>query len=707
MNEEKLKKILSDSNVPPYDKNAKKRAMNVAMAEFDAVQTKVLQKNHKKSQGLSFLSRLINSLKQDNRNTTMKKSWVYGGLATTMVAVLAIFINFSSLQPLLNQNDQEVFSEPAGQKPDSSIALSQNEALLPRNRSKKTGKKRETVKLAGEIAKSKTTEVNKLPLKDRSRLNEKTKASHLSQLTENDRSDQLTKKPNTKRELVTNSVVKRTESITSMTKSLKETLGTSNNLARFAPQPSGDMAIPSKSVAADSEQVRPIFQQESHDKFEKFAESPIKQVSKQPVSTFSIDVDTAAYSFVRKSLNAGRLPPKDAVRIEEMVNYFDYAWPKPSSKEIPFKSTIAVTPSPWTSGNKLIHIGIKGFEITTTSRPRTNLVFLLDVSGSMNAPGKLPLVKNSMRMLLDNLQPDDTVAIAVYAGAAGTVLEPTPVKQKAKILTALERLSAGGSTAGAHGIKLAYDLAEANFDKKAVNRIVLATDGDFNVGITNTEGLKGYVERKRKSGVFLSVLGFGRGNWNDQLMQALAQNGNGVAAYIDTLSEAQKVLVKEASSVLFPIAKDVKIQVEFNPQTVAEYRLVGYETRALKREDFNNDAVDAGDIGAGHTITAIYEITPKGAPGQKNDGSRYKTVETNETNTSFSHEYAFLKIRYKLPDSDTSTLLTEVITTQQEPSNPVITNEVITLPQSGRLDGCEQPQGLPMLRFGGLLKVSG
>jgi Ca-activated chloride channel family protein len=274
---------------------------------------------------------------------------------------------------------------------------------------------------------------------------------------------------------------------------------------------------------------------------------------------------------------------------------------------------------------------------------------------------------NSLKLLLDNLKPTDTVGIVVYAGAAGTVLEPTAISDKAKILAALDNLRAGGSTAGAEGIRQAYQLAESNFKKEAVNRVILATDGDFNVGITNREELKDFIERKRETGIFLSVFGFGQGNYNDHLMQQLAQNGNGVAAYIDTLSEARKILVDEATSTLFPIAKDVKIQVEFNPDTVAEYRLIGYETRALAREDFNNDKVDAGDIGAGHTVTAIYEITPAGGKRSVDDlrygaADAIENVEKSTVQTNFGNEYAFLKVRYKLPHEDTSTLITTPVT---------------------------------------------
>jgi Ca-activated chloride channel family protein len=311
-----------------------------------------------------------------------------------------------------------------------------------------------------------------------------------------------------------------------------------------------------------------------------------------------------------------------------------------------------------------MHIGIKGYAPPKTERPRANLVFLIDTSGSMNAPNKLPLVQNSLKMLLSSLEPDDTVAIVVYAGSAGTVLEPTKVSDKGKIMAALDNLYAGGSTAGAEGIRQAYQLAEQNFDRNGVNRVILATDGDFNVGITDVEELKSFVERKRQTGVSLSVLGFGMGNYNDELMQILAQNGNGNAAYIDSLSEARKVLVEEAGSTLFTIAKDVKLQVEFNPGTVAEYRLIGYETRLLNREDFNNDKVDAGEIGAGHTVTAIYEITPKGSDGRLVDDLRYGAAPQQPG--SQSGEYAFLKIRYKLPDSDTSKLITTPITTAEE-----------------------------------------
>ena len=400
----------------------------------------------------------------------------------------------------------------------------------------------------------------------------------------------------------------------------------------------------------------PRIGEQNRDKFEEITPNPLKQTAIEPVSTFSIDVDTASYSFMRASINRGVLPPKDAVRVEELINYFPYDYQGPASKDVPFKANVTVMPTPWNTSTKLVHIGIKGYELAQQQKPRSNLVFLLDTSGSMNAPNKLPLLKNSFKLLLSSLGPDDTVSIVAYAGSAGTVLEPTKASDKNKIFAALDRLRAGGSTAGGEGIRLAYQLAESNFDKKGINRIILATDGDFNVGIRDRRQLKSFIERKRKSGVFLSILGFGMGNYNDALMQTLAQNGNGNASYIDSLSEARKVLVQEASSTLFTIAKDVKIQMEFNPQTVSAYRLIGYETRILNREDFNNDKVDAGEIGAGHTVTAIYEITPVNADSKLVDPLRYKKLKLAKTDPGLA-EYGFLKLRYKLPNESKSRLI--------------------------------------------------
>ncbi|OOG67581.1 hypothetical protein B0E45_23335 [Sinorhizobium sp. A49] len=403
--------------------------------------------------------------------------------------------------------------------------------------------------------------------------------------------------------------------------------------------------------------------QENRDRFQKADSNPVKSVATDPVSTFSVDVDTASYAFVRRSLMEGQMPDRDAVRVEEMVNYFPYDWPRPASATEPFKATVTVTPTPWNGGTRLMHVAIKGYDVVPSEAPKANLVFLIDVSGSMDEPDKLPLLKGAFRLLVEKLKPEDTVSIVTYAGNAGTVLEPTAVKDKAKILSAIDTLQPGGSTAGAEGIDAAYRLAERAFVKGGVNRVMLATDGDFNVGPASDDELKEMIEAKRKSGIFLSVLGFGRGNYNDALMQTIAQNGNGTAAYIDTLAEAQKTLVEEAGSSLFPIAKDVKLQVEFNPAAIAEYRLIGYETRALKREDFNNDKVDAGDIGSGHSVTAIYEVTPKGSPAVLNDDLRYKAAEKPAGDvTAKDGELAFLKIRYKKPDGEGSELITTPVT---------------------------------------------
>jgi Ca-activated chloride channel family protein len=402
-------------------------------------------------------------------------------------------------------------------------------------------------------------------------------------------------------------------------------------------------------------------------RFEQFEINPVKRVADEPVSTFSIDVDTASYSFARRILNqpnlrqGSTLPPMDAVRVEEMINYFDYSWPAPTSRNEPLRPTVTVSDSPWARGRKLVHIGIKGYELPARGKPDVNLVLLMDVSGSMAPADRLPLAKQSVALLLDSLKPTDTVAIAVYAGAAGTVLPPTPVRNRAVIQQALDRLQSGGATAGAQGIQLAYNLAQQGFRKDGINRILLATDGDFNVGIRDRNELKQLVERERGKGIYLSVLGFGQGNYRDEVAQTLAQNGNGVAAYIDTLQEARKVLVQEATSSLFTIASDVKIQVEFNPATVAEYRLIGYETRALAREDFNNDKVDAGDVGSGHKVTAIYEIAPVGSGAQLIDERRYGDARVEADTRGRGNEYGFLKIRYKLPGESESRLMQQAI----------------------------------------------
>jgi Ca-activated chloride channel family protein len=419
---------------------------------------------------------------------------------------------------------------------------------------------------------------------------------------------------------------------------------TVQSLSRMAMQPSDAMPLPA----------------ENRERFASADPNPVKSVATDPVSTFSADVDTASYSYVRRSLLSGSLPDPDSVRVEELVNYFPYDWKGPETAEKPFKATVTVLPTPWNKNTELLHLGIKGFDMVPADEPAANLVFLIDVSGSMDAPDKLPLLKSAFRLLVGKLKDTDTVSIVTYAGNAGVVLEPTAAKEREKILDAIDNLQPGGSTAGAEGIETAYRLAEKAFRKDGVNRVMLATDGDFNVGPSSDEDLKRLIEARRKGGIFLSVLGFGRGNYNDGLMQALAQNGNGTAAYIDTLAEAQKTLVEEAGASLFPIARDVKFQVEFNPARISEYRLIGYETRALNREDFNDDKVDAGDIGSGHRVTAIYEVTPKGSPAVLNDPLRYGKQEAEPS--ADGGELAFLKMRWKKPDGDTSELVTMPVT---------------------------------------------
>ncbi len=434
-----------------------------------------------------------------------------------------------------------------------------------------------------------------------------------------------------------------------------------------APPPAVGLAAPKMMAPTAGFIAQPMPGDINRDNYEDVEINGVKVVAKEPVSTFSIDVDTASYTNVRRMLNAGHLPPKDAVRIEEMINYFDYGYDLPKSKETPFETTVKVVPSPWSEGRQLMHVAVQGYDIQKDVRPPLNLTLLVDVSGSMSGPDRLPLAINSLKMLIDELGAQDKVSIVVYAGAAGAVLEPTSGADKGKILAALDRLSAGGSTAGGEGLRLAYSLAKQNFNKEGVNRVILLSDGDFNVGISNPEQLEDFVSRERESGVYLSILGFGGGNYNDAMMQKLAQSGNGMAAYIDNLNEGRKVLNDDLSGSMFSIANDVKIQVEFNPAKVAEYRLIGYETRILNQEDFNNDKVDAGEIGAGTSVTAIYEITPVGSKATLVDPSRYQPAPTPVAGAT--SELAFLKVRYKLPGEDTSKLITRPVTSADQISD--------------------------------------
>jgi Ca-activated chloride channel family protein len=409
-------------------------------------------------------------------------------------------------------------------------------------------------------------------------------------------------------------------------------------------------------VVADRAELREgdEFNTESYDRID---ENPFLEVRQNPLSTFSIDVDTASYANVRRFLNGGALPPKDAVRIEELINYFPYDYAPPTDDK-PFAVHTEVAPCPWEPKHRLLRIALKGREIDLENRPASNLVFLVDVSGSMDAPAKLPLLKSALRRLVDQLGENDRLAIVVYAGSSGLVLPPTSGLYKETILAALDQLQAGGSTNGAAGIQLAYDVARDKFIKGGTNRVLLCTDGDFNVGVTDQGSLTRLIEEEAKSGVFLSVLGFGTGNLKDSTMEKLADRGNGNYAYIDTASEARKVLVEQLGGTLVTIAKDVKLQLEFNPRRVASYRLIGYENRVLRAEDFNDDQKDAGEIGAGHTVTALYELVPAGgeAPATKVDALKYqRTGEATEA--AASDELLTLKLRFKQPAGDASELI--------------------------------------------------
>lgn len=715
MDDRQLEKILKDIEIPAPEGNAKKRAVNLALVEFDKHQKEKTEKR----QGFSLFGRLIDSSDKNARRTVMQKRLVYGGMATAMVLLMATtvslyHVNHPALKNVISSNgsgtadfssvaanittSQSWFSGLDGKAKEQQLAknepVSQTYAKAIEESNKQNVEK--AIKSGtSSLPVPVSTPTGKLSVGEAYQPSDDGRIAGRREFEAADsavaaKPSVPMQEPAKKAEMRSRADVAG-QAAGGVTYEADRLVRQKMPETKTAAAPPASVAIapgiiaPQPPIVMNDEEIgQNYYKDVGRDKFEHVEDNPPKAVSAEPVSTFSLDVDTTSYSFMRRQINEGVLPQKDAVRIEEMVNYFEYDYALPESKEQPFKPTVTVTPSPWKDGNMLMHIAIKGYDIPSIERPHSNLVFLLDTSGSMNSPDKLPLVIQSMKLLLDTLNPDDTVAIVTYAGNAGTALEPTAVRDKSKILSALDSLGAGGSTAGAEGIRQAYALAEAHYDKKSVNRVILATDGDFNVGITNHEELKSYIERKRETGIFLSVLGFGQGNLNDQMMLELAQNGNGVAAYIDNLNEARKVLVKEATSTLFPIAKDVKIQVEFNPATVAEYRLVGYETRHLNREDFNNDKIDAGDVGAGKAVTAIYEITPVGGP-RLMDESRYAATGTKEADArciggapgqrcggndesvvaqkvkadaNFGSEYAFLKIRYKLPNEDTSRLIT-------------------------------------------------
>ncbi|WP_207285561.1 VWA domain-containing protein [Pseudomonas sp. FW300-N2A2] len=410
------------------------------------------------------------------------------------------------------------------------------------------------------------------------------------------------------------------------------------------------------------ESAPPGYQDEQREQYQALADNPIHSVAEAPVSTFSADVDTGAYANVRRLLNQGRLPPEGAVRLEEMVNYFPYDYALPTDGS-PFGVTTELAPSPWNPHTRLLRIGIKASDRAVAELASANLVFLVDVSGSMDRREGLPLVKSTLKLLVDQLRAQDRVSLVVYASDSRVVLEPTSGREKAKIRTAIDQLTAGGSTAGASGIELAYQMAQQAFIPKGINRILLATDGDFNVGISDFDSLKQMAVDKRKTGVSLTTLGFGVDNYNEHLMEQLADAGDGNYAYIDNLREARKVLVDQLGSTLAVVAKNVKLQVEFNPAQVSEYRLLGYENRALKREDFSNDKVDAGEIGAGHTVTALYEIVPKGEKGWL-EPLRYGNAES--ATSANSGELAMLRVRYQLPEGGNSRLIERPIAAGSE-----------------------------------------
>ncbi len=424
------------------------------------------------------------------------------------------------------------------------------------------------------------------------------------------------------------------------------------------PPPAGYIVPPPTDRA-----IQPV--EQSREGYDAIVENDFLAVNEKPLSTFSIDVDGAAYSNMRRMITANQMPYPDAVRIEEMINYFNYDYKEPMGKT-PFSIETEVGECPWNEDTQLLHIGLQGKKIDHSQMPLSNLVFLLDVSGSMGQPNKLPLVKKSLRMLIDQMRPDDRVALVVYAGAAGLVLPSTPFSDKKTILKAIENLQSGGSTAGGAGINLAYKVAQDNFIKNGNNRVILCTDGDFNVGVSNDGSLVRLIEEKRKTGVFLSIMGFGTGNYQDAKMEKISNAGNGNYSYIDNLKEAKKVLVSEMGGTLHTIAKDVKIQIEFNPNKVKAYRLIGYENRRLQDRDFNDDTKDAGELGVGHTVTALYEIVPTTSKMNvaTTDALKYQTNDLSKEAFN-SDEWLTVKFRYKAPDADKSKLITKAVTSAE------------------------------------------
>lgn len=595
--DDKLLKSLKSVVVPQPSASARQQAIEQAMAAFDAAQENAFERREQKKpasvQGLSLRARLRSITSKLRRNWTMDMRLPLGA---TFAAILIVPLGWHFMnQTALTPPDRTVWQQPA--EKDFEIAESPS------------------IGTAGEEAA--ITERSEMPVSEPAM---PPVPSTVSQPAA----------PAPQGGAVLNSGEMQSEQSAAPGMS-----------AGFASLRSGIVRRPEMAIPGD--------------RFAAFEEAGVQIVAENPVSTFSVDVDTASYAYVRRMLDMGQLPQRDAIRVEELINYFSYDYPVPEVDGAPFEPMVAVHPSPWNDQSRLVHIGIKGQAIEMSEAPPANLVLLIDTSGSMDAPDRLPLLKRAFGLLINELGEDDTVSIVTYAGSAGVVLEPTSGAEKAEILQALDDLRPGGSTAGAAGIETAYRLARQAMIEGGTNRVLLATDGDFNVGISDPGALEDFIARRRDEGIALSVLGFGMGNYNDAAMQALAQAGNGNAAYIDSFAEARKVLVEEMGGTLMTIASDVKVQVEFNPAAVSEYRLIGYETRALNREDFNNDAVDAGEVGAGHTVTAIYEITPVGAPGSVDPlryGEANQVMQTND-----GDEYGYLKIRYKAPGETRSSLI--------------------------------------------------
>ena len=432
----------------------------------------------------------------------------------------------------------------------------------------------------------------------------------------------------------------------------------------YAPPPAamaGSVAVTGSRVSPITPAPAPPSAPADTERYPDATPNPVKRTSDQPVSTFSIDVDTASYSNVKRFIDEGRAPPKDAVRVEELINAFDYDYARPTSQTRPFAITTAVAASPWADGRQIVHIGLQGYELPAGEQRPLNLTFLVDVSGSMGSPDKLDLAKKAMNLAIDRLRPQDTLAVTYYAEGAGTTLQPTKGDEKLKMRCAVASLKASGGTAGATGMTNAYDQAQANFARDKVNRILMFTDGDFNVGVTDNKRLEDYVAEKRGTGIYLSVYGFGRGNYQDARMQTIAQAGNGVAAYVGDLRDARRLFGPAFDKGAFPIADDVKIQVEFNPARVAEWRLIGYETRLLNEEDFNNDQVDAGEVGSGASVTALYEITPVGGPTQLPE-RRYPDNRIGVGGGDPNGEIGFIQVRYKQPGQSRSELIQQPLT---------------------------------------------